>query len=251
MLKIISNWPDAIPTEEVSKLQRFCLEQELALTLEWLEGQYWLHSDEKGELPIGIQVDQTLERHLQYFKKSSLHKEQLARALGIKGSYRPQVLDLTAGLLGDSLLFLSMGCKVTALERHPVVAFLIKSALENAHHPLLNHLQFQEADAQTYLKEATSIPEVIYFDPMFEDVNDKALPKKEMRIFRSLLGQDRDAVSVLETALKRSPKRLVVKRPRLSKYLREGIPLTYVGKSTRYDVYLGQNHGPNDSNQIK
>ena len=80
--------------------------------------------------------------------------------------------------------------------------------------------------------------DTVYFDPMFEDANDKASPKKEMRIFRNLVGSDEDAIKVLEKAMDLGPKRLVVKRPRLSQELGKKPSVQYIGKSTRYDVYF-------------
>src|SRR5690606_33904787 len=151
--------------------------------------------------PIGILIDETLERHLGYFKKSSIYKENLAKALGIKPGVRPRVLDLTGGLLGDSLLMLAMGAQVETLERHPVVSFLIESALQAATHPLLKNFRFHSSDALTFLAECGEF-EVIYFDPMFEDANHKASPNKEMRIFREVVGNDADAVEVFLAAQK-------------------------------------------------
>ena len=52
---------------------------------------------------------------------------------------------------------------------------------------------------------------VIYFDPMYSEKNEKALPKKEMRIFREVVGVDLDAESTAKSLLKMS-KRLVIKR---------------------------------------
>lgn len=206
-------------------------------TLEWINGQYWLHSDDPKEKPIGIEIDRILERHLEFFKKSSVQKELFARALGIKGAQKPKVLDLTAGLLGDSLLFLAAGCTVTAIERNPLIAFLIRSAVKNARHELLSKFTFEEGDSGLILENPPAV-DVIYFDPMFEDANHKASPKKEMRIFRTLLSGDADAEVVLQKALSTGVKRIVVKRPRLSRELLNKKPVRMEGKSTRYDVYF-------------
>ena len=219
------------------ELNKFCSEENLDLTFEWINGQYWLHSDLSQENPIGIEIDKELERHLDFFKKSSVQKELLARAVGVKSGYRPKVLDLTAGMLGDSLLLLSFGCEVWAVERHPVIRFLIESALHNAKHPLHKLFHFLPLDAETFL--AGDLPaDVLYFDPMFEDPNEKTAPKKEMRIFRSLVGKDTDAETVFQKALEKKPKRLVVKRPRRSEVLGLKPFVQYLGKSTRYDVYF-------------
>jgi 16S rRNA (guanine1516-N2)-methyltransferase len=145
-----------------------------------------------------------------------------------------------------------MGCDVQCIERHPVVAFLIQSALEKARHPLLDKFKFQSADALEFLDTSPYV-EVIFYDPMFEDPNQKSMPRKEMRIFRSVVQSDQDIEAVMRKALGLSVRRVVVKRPRLSVPVISSpeVSVTYSGKATRYDVYLSQIHGPNESNQIK
>lgn len=239
-LKLIKGGIEFLPASpsELS-LDDFCRRQNLDCVLEWKNGQYWLHSDRTAENPFTILIDDELQRHEDYFKKNSLQKEILARAIGVKGGYRPRVLDLTAGLLGDSLLFISFGCEVHALERHPMVSLMIESALANAIHPSLSRLHFHPRGAEDFLTEATGF-DALYFDPMFEDANLKSSPRKEMRIFRNTVKEDRDAADVFLLARAKNAKRLVVKRPRLSKFLSEETPLSYEGKATRYDVYLGK-----------
>ena len=237
-LKLIKDESFLTPSgPEFSELNKFCEGLEQDLVFEWINGQYWLHSDIPKERPIGIEIDRELSRHEEFFKKSSLQKELLAKALGVKGSFRPKVLDLTAGLLGDSLLMLAFGCEVVASERHPVIQFLIQSALKNAQHPKLQKFKFLPQDAFQVL-QTEEIFEAIYFDPMFEDANEKASPRKEMRIFRSLVGSDQDALKVFELAREKKAKRLVVKRPRQSVNLGTEPSVQYIGKSTRYDVYF-------------
>ena len=224
-------------SSEFRHLNNYCEQTGLSFSLEWINGQYWLHSDDSKEKPIGIQIDRELARHEAFFKSSSLVKELLARAIGVKGGVRPRVLDLTGGLLGDTLLFLSFGCEVVTLERHPIIAFLIQSALHNSSHPALSRFTFVPQDAATYLRSNPDT-EVIFFDPMFEDANERALPKKKMRIFRNFVGADQDALEVFHLARKLAPKRLVVKRPRLSVELGELANIKFDGKATRYDVYF-------------
>ncbi len=238
MIKLLKDgtWLPSSGDEFVS-LNKFSLELGQELVFEWINGQFWLHSDIPKEKPIGIEIDRELTRHEEYFKKSSLQKELLARAIGVKGPYRPKVLDLTAGMLGDSLLLLSFGCEVWACERHPVIRFLIDSALKNAQHPKIKNFHFLASDAEKVLS-APPLVEVIFFDPMFEDANEKTSPKKEMRIFRSLVGTDQDANEVFNRAMSIKPKRLVVKRPKQSVYLSQKPGVEYIGKSTRYDVYF-------------
>lgn len=238
MIKLLKDGRElACDGDEFLTLNKFSVEQGLELVFEWINGQFWLHSDIPKERPIGIEIDRELARHEEYFKKSSLQKELLARAIGVKGPYRPKVLDLTAGMLGDTLLLLSFGCEVWAAERHPVIRFLIESAVKNAQHPRVKNFHFLGSDAESVLD--TQLPvDVFYFDPMFEDANEKTSPKKEMRIFRSLVGSDLDAEKVFLKAQALKPKRLVVKRPKQSVYLSQKPAVEYIGKSTRYDVYF-------------
>lgn len=236
-LKLIKDGKVLTPsTQKERELEAFCLKLATPITFEWINGQYFLHSDIPKEKPIGIKIDEELARHEAYFKKSSIQKELLARAIGVKGPYRPEVVDLTAGLLGDSLLFLSFGCRVRAVERNPIVAFLIESSLLNSSHPFLERFSFESMSAADFLEKNSG--EILYFDPMFEDENEKTAPRKEMRIFRSLIGEDADAKDIFKKALSKNQRRVVVKRPKLSQKLGDEKPLQYVGKSTRYDVYL-------------
>jgi 16S rRNA (guanine1516-N2)-methyltransferase len=246
-IKLIKNGEEVTPEQS---LQDYAEMNNLDLVLEWHDGQYWLHSDNPKERPIGIEIDRELQRHIDFFKRSSLQKELLARAIGVKGPFRPKVLDLSAGLLGDTLLFLSFGCEVVALERHPVIAFLIQSALARASHPALKKLTFIPQDASQFLN-STWEGDVIFYDPMFEDPNQKASPRKEMRIFRNMVGEDSDGREVFEQALKKYPKRLVVKRPKHSQALSPVEAVNFTGKATRYDVYFAQNTRSFESNLLK
>jgi 16S rRNA (guanine1516-N2)-methyltransferase len=238
-IKLIKDGRD-VPLAEVPEAEILseCQNLDLECVLEWDRGQWWLHSDRPEEKPIGIEVDAVLRRHEEFFLRNSLHRELLARAVGIKQGQRPRVLDMTAGLLGDTLLLLSFGCEVVALERHPVIAFLIQSALKNAQHPKAEKLRFIFTDASRYLREEAHPPEVFFFDPMYEDANDKASPRKEMRIFRNVVRSDQDAEELAALAREKKPRRLVVKRPRLSRPIAPAPSVDYVGKSTRYDVYF-------------
>lgn len=57
-------------------------------------------------------------------------------------------------------------------------------------------------------------PQVIHLDPMFPSRDKSALVKKEMRLFKPLVGADDDAPDLLAAALALATHRVVVKRPR-------------------------------------
>ena len=187
-----------------------------------------LHS--KYSNPISTNIESELDYHKKFFFKNSLHKQPLAKALGLKkGTPPPCVLDVTAGMLGDTLLIYSFGCKVRALERHPIAYILSANALtENG---IDITLEFRDA------KTIESPVAVAYFDPMYSEKNEKSLPKKEMRIFRDVVGVDSDAIDTA-VHLQSFCKRLVIKRSIKGAPLVENPSMTIKGKSTAYDVYL-------------
>jgi 16S rRNA (guanine1516-N2)-methyltransferase len=194
-----------------------------------------LKSSLERENPIFIDIDRELSYHLKTFKETSINKQPLYKALGLsKGEW---VDDLTAGLLGDSLLMVSMGLNVRAYERHIVPQLLITNALKNSTLLDLTLFKFFPKGASYLLDEDLS-GRTLYFDPMFEDPNHKTAPKKEMRIFREVVSVDHDAEELLEKLIQKRPKRLVVKRPIKSRVLGRRPSHSIEGKSTRYDVYL-------------
>jgi len=223
--------------DDIQELESHVLLQGQEVSFLWKNNQYWLFSHNPKEKPISVEIDAEIENHLDFFKKSSLYHELMAKAVGVKPQFRPEVFDLTAGLLGDSLKLVAMGCKVRAYERNPIVHFLLKYALKNASHPLIKNLELVYEDASNALSRIRE-HHVVFYDPMFEDFNDKAAPKKEMRIFRSVVGVDPDSKILVTKILEKKVKRLVIKRPRHSVELIEKEATKYLGKSIRYDVYF-------------
>lgn len=235
-LKIVGTIPEN-DKPLMGQAHDYCTQQNLEVVLELIDNKWALQSDLPKEKPISINIDDELRRHEDFFKKQSIQRELLAKAIGVKGSFRPRVADLTAGMLGDTLLMLSFGCEVIAIERNPLICLLIQSALRNSNHPALRRLTFIAATAQDFINSDHQI-DSYYLDPMFDDPNNKSLPKKEMRIFRSFIGEDKDAKEVFMRLKEKKKGRIIVKRPRLSQLLGDKPSISFMGKSTRYDVYL-------------
>ncbi len=171
----------------------------------------------------------------------------LFKAVGVrKGNpFRPRVLDATAGLGEDAWLLATTGCDVLALERHPVIHALLENGLRRAaeaqpeiatriellHNNAAGHLASPNPEPQT------SNPDVVYLDPMFP-LGRKTAERKPMRVLRMLAGDDPDADALLEPALQRAARRVVVKRPRHAPPLAGREPtVTHAGKALRFDVY--------------
>jgi 16S rRNA (guanine1516-N2)-methyltransferase len=168
----------------------------------------------------------------------------LARAIGLKHQTHLKVLDMTAGLGRDAFVLASLGCEVHMIERSPVLAALLADALQRAAsvdsvQSIIQRMQLTYTQAATYLTEASVMPDVIYFDPMYPHRQKSALVKKEMRILRTLVGDDEDAAELIGHAMKLAKLRVVVKRPKGAPLL-GSIPPTFdlSSESTRFDVYV-------------
>ncbi|MCE1182264.1 MAG: class I SAM-dependent methyltransferase [Rhodocyclales bacterium] len=170
--------------------------------------------------------------------------QMIAKAVGIQPGVRPVILDATAGLGRDAFVLVQLGCPVTLIERQPLIAALLADGLARARQdaevgPIIERMHFQPGNAielmQNWPGEA---PQVIYLDPMFPHRDKSALVKKEMRVFRPLVGDDDDAPALLAAALALASHRVVVKRARKAPPIAGPAP-GYVleGKSSRYDIY--------------
>jgi 16S rRNA (guanine1516-N2)-methyltransferase len=175
-------------------------------------------------------------------------KQALAKAIGLKKAANPTVVDATAGLGRDAFILASLGCKVHMLERSPVVAALLSESLEHAKNntdiaPIIERLKLTHEDAKNYLYKLCLIEniDVIYLDPMYPHRKKSALVKQEMRLLRTIVGEDVDAAALLQAALESRCKRIVVKRPKVATHLNDHKPSFCIeSKNTRYDVYLKQ-----------
>ena len=169
----------------------------------------------------------------------------VARAVGLQKTRTPlHVLDATAGLGQDAFVLASLGCRVTLFERNPVVHALLADGLARAAlnvecAPIVERMTLQNGSSIAWLAEAPpESVDVVYLDPMFPHRDKSAQVKKEMVVFRQLVGDDDDAAALLAAALRVAKYRVVVKRPRKAPAIDGVAPSTRIeGKSSRYDVY--------------
>ena len=133
--------------------------------------------------------------------------QAIAKAVGLKSGETPRVVDATAGLGRDAFVLASLGCRVTLLERSPVVAALLADGLARAALDaeigswVGERLHLIPGPALENLQTLDFTPDVVYLDPMFPHKQKSALVKKEMRVFQSLVGPDLDADALLPAAL--------------------------------------------------
>ena len=186
-----SSWPSFIQ-EAFDDKDHFNLvvesERKLCQNCEYLhfsEGKLQFHSRELGQMCFDFQDIYSYHKRQNY----ALSKEPLAKALGIKGSAEKRVIwDATCGTGKDSLLIHFFGANLTSFERNPSVYLLLKDALRR--YPINFNLIFGDASK---LPISDIRPEVIYYDPMYPAKKKSALARKEMRIFKDMVGEDLDS----------------------------------------------------------
>jgi 16S rRNA (guanine1516-N2)-methyltransferase len=172
--------------------------------------------------------------------------QPLAKAVGLKKSKTPFVLDATAGLGRDAYVLACLGCKVKLIEQSRVIAALLRDALNRAIHspelaPIIEHMSLVVGDAIHLMADLSDKdkPDVVYLDPMYPKRDKSALVKKEMQILQTLIGDSGDSEKLLSAALGCARQRVVVKRPASAPPLEGPTPtMTIHSKNTRYDVYL-------------
>jgi 16S rRNA (guanine1516-N2)-methyltransferase len=170
-------------------------------------------------------------------------RQLLARAIGLHKTPDTTVLDATAGLGRDACTLAALGATVTLVERHPVLAALLRDALRRLHadpawRDTAARMHIVAADARTVLGSGERW-DVVHLDPMYPHRGKQALPQKEMQILRELTGGDADADQLLTPALTACSRRVVVKRPRHAPFLGGRAPgFQLHGTQARYDIYV-------------
>ncbi|WP_375752104.1 class I SAM-dependent methyltransferase [Vibrio sp. HN007] len=253
------------------QLQLICEEPAQQSALNKIASDWQLTHDENSEFALVLTPERLELRKLDEPKLGAIYVDlvggavghrrkfgggkgqAIAKAAGLNKGATPTVLDGTAGLGRDAFVLASLGCKVKMVERNPVVAALLNDGLERAKQDpdigawVSERMSMVHASSHDALEALSADPEfekpdVVYLDPMYphpENKKKSALVKKEMRVFQSLVGSDKDADSLLEPAKKLAKKRVVVKRPDYANWLDEEKPTMAIEtKKNRFDVYV-------------
>jgi len=170
--------------------------------------------------------------------------QALKRAAGFRRGNTPRIIDATAGLGRDAFLLASMGAEVTLLERSLEVYGLLRDAWERAsaagpnHAAIAGRMTLLHGDARELLPKLTA--EVVLVDPMHPPRKGTALVKNEMRLLRRLVGDDPDALELMQVALACAKQRVVLKWPLRAEPMAGLCKPSHqiLGKTTRYDVFM-------------
>ncbi|MCY4356517.1 MAG: class I SAM-dependent methyltransferase [Gammaproteobacteria bacterium] len=202
-----------------------------------------------------LQVDFASHK-LKWRSRQPLQSQLLGKAAGLKGKSDLCILDATAGLGTDGFLLSQAGCKVTMLERSPIVFALLQDGLHRAKkspgtvRDVAERINLLPLDFLAYAPEKQTF-DMVYLDPMFAIRRNTARAGKSMYFLQQLLPEGNADTSksvksshselpeMLNRARQLARQRVVLKRTRLAPVC--GIPepdIRFKGSSSRFDVYL-------------
>ena len=172
--------------------------------------------------------------------KRADHEKLIKKALG-KSEQPQKILDCTAGLLQDSLLFLSLGHEVTAVEQSNILFNLLEDGIKQSkENEIFSRLTLVNANACSFVREAREF-DVIYFDPMFPPSKKTALRSAQIEYLAKILEHEsiknnpKEEFQLLQSM---SVNKLIVKRPINASPFGEGINYQVKGKTIRFDIYI-------------
>ncbi len=176
-------------------------------------------------------------------QQQDIKKHPLSMAVGLK-KRKCLIYDMTAGFMKDSCLLASLGHRVVAIEKNPIVYEIVKSAQEKIKDSMPDlDLSIINADSIKFINEKQK-PDIILLDPMFPKCKKTALVKKPMQILQVLTEDDQQNESqLMSAALQNATSKVVVKRPNKGPYINEKKPDLQItnNQSTRFDIYLTSN----------
>ena len=90
-------------------------------------------------------------------------------------------------MLQDTLLFLSLGHQVTALEQSKILFYLLQDGISRSEdQSIFNQLDLKHMNACSYASQAKNF-DVIYFDPMYPPSKKNALSSGQLEYISKIL----------------------------------------------------------------
>ena len=170
------------------------------------------------------------------------HERNLKKALG-KTDKQLSIFDSTAGLLTDTMIFLSLGHKVVAVEQSKIIYSLVNDAILRAKDkiPELKNLIFLNDNSLEVYKSMSKEFDVIYLDPMYPSLNKKNKKSGRLENIKKIL-QIENFTNCGENLIKDffdlEYKKIILKRPLKLRKNYSNINYQVLGKTTRFDIYL-------------
>ena len=170
------------------------------------------------------------------------HESSLKKALG-KNLSQLEIFDATGGFLNDSIIFLSLGHKVMAVEQSKIIFSLVNDAILRAeqYFPVLKNLKFINDNSIEVYKRENREFDVIYLDPMYPEIkknNKKTINIEGIKKILKLENLWNKNDEIIDAFFKNSYKKIILKRPLKAKKNYNNINYQVIGKTTRFDIYI-------------
>ena len=170
------------------------------------------------------------------------HERNLRKALG-KTNKQLSIFDSTAGLLTDTMIFLSLGHKVVAVEQSKIIYSLVKDAIFRAKEkiPELKNLIFLNDNSLEVYKSMSKEFDVIYLDPMYPSLNKKNKKSGRLENIKKILEIENFTncgENLVKDFFDLEYKKIILKRPLKLRKNYSNINYQVLGKTTRFDIYL-------------
>ena len=170
------------------------------------------------------------------------HERNLRKALG-KTDKELSIFDSTAGLLTDTMIFLSLGHKVVAVEQSKIIYSLVKDAILRAKNmiPELKNLIFLNDNSLNVYKSISKGFDVIYLDPMYPSSHKKNKKSGRLANIKKILEIENltdNGENLVKEFFNLEYKKIILKRPLKYRKNYSNINYRVLGKTTRFDIYL-------------
>ena len=170
------------------------------------------------------------------------HERNLRKALG-KTDKQLSIFDSTAGLLTDTMIFLSLGHKVVAVEQSKIIYSLVKDAILRAKNniPELKNLTFFNDNSLEVYKSMLKEFDIIYLDPMYPSLNKKNKKSGRLENIKKILEIENltdNGENLVKDFFNLGYKKIILKRPLKFRKNYSNINYQVLGKTTRFDIYL-------------
>lgn len=186
--------------------------------------------------PVKLEIDKKLKQLDWDIKRKGVKSNPLFKAIGLSFGTQAQIVDATCGLMGDSIHLLSLGHRVWAYEREPVIYAYLKLCLEHANDQRIQNFDLSFTDI-SHVNSDELKDRIVLFDPMFEHDRKGAI-RKEMRIFQSGVSYPNDdSAKTLKKVLMAKPAKVLVKRADNAPLLLENPHHQIKTKTIRIDTY--------------
>ncbi len=170
------------------------------------------------------------------------HERNFRKALG-KTDKQLSIFDSTAGLLTDTMIFLSLGHKVVAVEQSKIIYSLVKDAILRAKNkiPELKNLTFINDNSLEVYKSISKGFDVIYLDPMYPSSHKKNKKSGRLENIKKILeieNLSENGENLVKDFFNLEYKKIILKRPLKFRKNYSNINYQVLGKTTRFDIYL-------------